>query len=68
MSKITVSLECGCFRRSGMENNKTFENKELALAEANNMLETINETFCHKHNFKIVEDGDNVLIEVGNNG
>ena len=62
-----MSLECGCFRRSGLENNKTFENKDLALAEANNMLETINQTFCHKHSFSIKEDGDNVVIEVEKN-
>lgn len=63
-----MSLECGCFRKSGLENNKTFDNKELALEEATNMLNTINETFCHKHSFEIKETGDDFVIEVGKNG
>jgi hypothetical protein len=67
LSKITVSLECGCFKKSGIKNNQTFENKEKAFEKATNMAKHMNETFCQKHNFSVKEDGDNILIEVKNN-
>lgn len=62
-----MSLECGCFRKSGIDNNQTFDSQELALIEAGKLADTMNKTFCRKHNFTVVENGENVLIEVGNN-
>lgn len=67
MSKVTINLECGCFRKSGIDNNKLFESKKLALEEATNMAHSMNKTFCRRHNFTVKEDGENVLIEVRNN-
>ncbi|MDQ1298945.1 MAG: hypothetical protein QG558_1484 [Campylobacterota bacterium] len=64
MFNVRIEKECGCFKRSGMPTIKAFDNKEDALAEANNWADEMNETFCHKHRFSIVEEGNDLLIKV----
>ncbi|MDD5716618.1 MAG: hypothetical protein PHW64_02350 [Sulfuricurvum sp.] len=64
MFTVKVEKECGCFKRSGMENSKNFENKDDALLEAKEWAEEMNETFCQKHNFSIVEEGNDFIIKV----
>lgn len=64
MFTVKMEKECGCFKRSGMESTKTFENKDDAMIEANAWAEEMNETFCQKHNFAIVEDGNELIIKV----
>lgn len=62
MSTINIAQECGCFKRSPLENNKQFESKDDALIEAMNMKKHMNEKFCGKHGFELSEDGENFSI------
>ncbi len=64
MFTLRVEKECGCFRKSNLENNQKFTTKDAALMEAMNMAKEMNETFCQKHEFKVLEDGDDILIKV----
>jgi hypothetical protein len=64
MFNVKMEKECGCFKRSGMESIKTFENKDDALIEAKEWAEEMNETFCQKHNFTIIEEGNDLIIKV----
>jgi len=64
MFKVVVEKECGCFRKSGIENNQTFDNKDDALIKAMNLTKEMNSEFCQKHEFKVTEDGDSILIKV----
>jgi len=64
MFNVKMEKECGCFKRSGMESVKTFENKDDAMVEATQWAEEMNETFCQKHNFSIVEEGNDLIIKV----
>ncbi|HHH51451.1 MAG TPA: hypothetical protein ENK76_03675 [Campylobacterales bacterium] len=64
MFKITVDKECGCFRKSDLENNKSFGSKDDALIEAQNMVNSMNSDFCGKHNFILREDGANFSISM----
>jgi hypothetical protein len=64
MFNVKMEKECGCFKRSGMESVKTFENKDDALIEAKEWAEEMNETFCQKHNFTIIEEGNDLIIKV----
>ncbi|OHD81864.1 hypothetical protein [Sulfuricurvum sp. RIFCSPLOWO2_12_FULL_43_24] len=64
MFNVKMEKECGCFKRSGMESVKTFENKDDAMVEAKEWAEEMNETFCQKHNFSIVEEGNDLIIKV----
>ncbi len=64
MFKVIVEKECGCFRKSGIENNKTFDNKDDALIEALNLSKKMNQDFCKKHEFNVKEEGNIIKITV----
>jgi len=64
MFTINVDKECGCFKRSMYENNQGFHDKDTALIEAGNMLRTMNEDFCQKHEFALAEDGNTFQISM----
>lgn len=64
MFNVKMEKECGCFKRSGMESIKTFDNKDAALIEAQEWATEMNETFCQKHNFAIAEEGNDLIIKV----
>ena len=62
MFKIVVDRECGCFRRSDLENNIEIESKDEALEKSLEMIEIMNENFCDKHKFTLQEAEDTFLI------
>ena len=64
MYHVRIEKECGCFKRSGMNPVKAFDNKDDALIEAQEWADEMNETFCKKHNFSILEDGNDFIIKV----
>jgi len=64
MAKINVELECGCFKKSDYENGKEFASKDEALQEAKLMESYMNQNFCQKHIFSVVEKGDDIHIAV----
>ena len=64
MFTINVDKECGCFKRSMYENDQNFHDKDAALIEAGNMLRTMNEDFCQKHEFSLSENGNNFQISM----
>ena len=64
MFKVTVEKECGCFRKSGIQNNQEFASKDNALIQAMELAKDMNNDFCQKHEFNVVEDGNNILVKV----
>ena len=62
MFTVEVEKRCGCFTRSGMEPIKTFATKDDALTEAKAMAEDMNDTFCGKHKFEVIENGETFKI------
>ncbi len=62
MFKIIVEKECGCFKRSDMQNNLEFASKDEALLKTLDMRDTMNGDFCGKHNFKVEEVGNDFVI------
>ncbi len=67
MFNVKIEKECGCFKRSGMPTIKAFDNKDDALIEAGEWAEEMNETFCKKHSFTVVEEGNDLIIKVAMN-
>ncbi len=61
---LDITKKCGCVKKSGIEFPKTFDSKEEALKEAKELTEEFNETFCHKHEFEVEDEGDKVVIKV----
>lgn len=62
MFKIIVEKECGCFKKSDMQNNLEFASKDEALLKTLDMRDTMNDDFCGKHNFKVQEAGNDFVI------
>lgn len=63
MFKIVVQDQCGCFKKSSLENNLTFKSKDDALLKAIDMKNFMNHKFCKKHNFEIQEMLNNFVIK-----
>lgn len=64
MHTIIVENECGCFRRSDLENNTKIESKDEALLTAIKMNNQMNDEFCGKHKFELKESLNNFIISV----
>ena len=64
MYTVNVDKECGCFSRSGLQNNASFSSNDDALMNANSMVKQMNENFCGKHNFSLKEDGKTFQISM----
>ncbi len=64
MHKIIVEQECGCFKRSDLENYVEHTSKEDALIQALNMKTTMSSDFCGKHDFQVVEEASNFVISM----
>ena len=62
MYQVNVEKECGCFRKSDMSAQKSFNSKDEALIEAQNMVKTMNDEFCKKHSFHVIENGNTFVV------
>lgn len=62
MYTISVEKECGCFKRSALENNIAMENKDDAMMRSIDMVNQMNGEFCGKHKFKLIEAGSSFVI------
>jgi len=60
--KVIVERQCGCFKKSGDEAVRQFDNKDDALMEANSWKDEMNDTYCKKHIFSVLESGDDFMI------
>jgi hypothetical protein len=68
MYSVQVEKECGCFRKSEYQKEKSFENKDDAALYANALAELMNEEFCSKHLFFARNINENeVMIKVADN-
>lgn len=55
MYKVRVENPCSCFLRNGMAEVLDFPTEEAAKKEANKMLDKMQNTFCKKHDFTMLE-------------
>jgi hypothetical protein len=62
MYTIEIEKECGCFKKSGFENNMTFESREDMINKARVLECRMNQEFCMKHYFQAVDYGDKIII------
>ena len=61
--KVNVQNTCRCFLKSGMAESQSFDTKEEAQKEAENMMGVMNSTFCNKHEFALNEQfGDYTIF------
>ena len=64
MYTIEIEKECSCFKKSGFENNLTFETREDMINKARVMECRMNQEFCMKHFFEAVDYKDKIVIHV----
>ena len=62
MYTIEIERECSCFKKSGFENNMTFESREDMYNKARVLECLMNQEFCMKHFFEAVDYGDKIII------
>ncbi|MFA6137370.1 MAG: hypothetical protein WC667_04715 [Sulfurimonas sp.] len=62
MFKVVIEKECGCFKKSDLENNLEIASKDEALMKSIEMRDYMNDEFCGKHEFKVQETGNNFVI------
>lgn len=62
MYTIEIEKECSCFKKSGLENNLTFETREDMYNKARVLECRLNQEFCMKHFFEAVDYGDKIVI------
>ncbi len=62
MHTINIEHECGCFKRSSLENHVAIDDKDDALMHSLDILNQMNNEFCGKHSFKLLEVGENFVI------
>lgn len=62
MYTIEIEKECGCFKKSGFENNMTFDSREDMINKARVMECRMNQEFCMKHFFQAVDYGEKIVI------
>lgn len=62
MYTIEIEKECGCFKKSGFENNMTFDSREDMINKARVMECRMNQEFCMKHFFQAVDYGEKIII------
>lgn len=67
MAHIYLTFQCGCFKRSDYQDGAAFATLEEAKIKASEMVEDMNENFCGKHKFSIIEDGNSIKISVEEN-
>jgi len=62
MHKIIVENQCRCFKESDLESNISMSSKDEALSKAIQMKNHMNQEFCRKHDFQLIEDSENFVI------
>ena len=67
MFNVQVALECGCFKRSEYQKEKSFEKRDDAILYSNAIAELMNEEFCKAHIFSPHEVERGQFIIAGNN-
>ena len=62
MYTVRIENECSCFKKSGFENNLTYENKDDAIMKAKILECRMSQEFCLTHYFEAEDMGDEIVI------
>jgi hypothetical protein len=65
---VVLEKLCLCAKRAAVEQIRTFDTKSDAEEHAYEWADSLNNSFCGKHGFDIVEVDDNYVISVEEGG
>ena len=61
--KVTVQNPCSCFVKRGFAEVQEFQAKDDAKVQVQSMLKEMQDTFCKKHKFQLIEQfGDYTIL------
>ena len=64
MYKVEVKNSCSCFIKRGLPDVQEFSTKDAAKEEAESLLHLMENTFCQKHTFKLMEQFGSYTIYI----
>ena len=67
MARVTISKMCGCVKKEEIPQVQEFPSVDEALKVAKEMTAKMNDEFCGKHNFSVVQNGGEITIQVVEN-
>jgi len=67
MYTVSINNPCSCTIKRGLPEVQNFDTKAEAEAEANQILEQMNNEFCRKHRFELKSEFGNFTIYVYSN-
>lgn len=62
MYKVEILKQCGCVTRNGLTVVNSYTDREEARQEAIKLTKWMNEEFCHKHQFLVIEKPEGFVI------
>ncbi|WP_345978983.1 hypothetical protein [Sulfurimonas sp. HSL3-2] len=68
MYHVVVEKLCSCAKKKGLEQIRSFDTKEEAQEHAYEWADHLNNTYCGKHGFDVVEVEENFVISVEEGG
>lgn len=68
MFHVVVEKLCSCALKNNLEQIRSFDTKEEAEEHAYEWADNLNNTYCGKHGFDVVEVDDNFVISVEEGG
>ncbi|MBU0632180.1 hypothetical protein KKA17_06025 [bacterium] len=68
MVHVVIEKRCECAKKNGLEQIRSFSTREEAQEHAYEWADNLNNTYCGKHGFDVVEVDDNFVISVEEGG
>ncbi len=65
---IVLERLCSCAKRAKMEQIRSFDSRSEAEEHAYEWADSLNNSFCGRHGFDIVEVDDNFVISLDDGG
>ena len=65
---VVLEKLCGCAKKANLEQIRTFTSKSEAEEHAYEWADNLNNTFCGKHGFDVVEVDEHFVISVEEGG
>lgn len=68
MVHVVLEKLCACAKKNGLEQIRSFDSREEAEEHAYEWADNLNNSYCGKHGFDVIEVGENFVISVEGGG
>ena len=68
MVHVVLEKLCACAKKNALEQIRSFDTREEAQEYAYEWADNLNNTYCGKHGFDVIEVGENFVISVESGG